>query len=341
MKIKLGKIVVLGATSMLTLVSVNALSADYDVRESMSDGYSNSDNSGIAMIDFDGGDNVSEINRTNRFYVGGGAGVSKLDIDNSEDTSVKVTDDSDTAYEVFAGYSFNDNFKLEGYYSDQGEALLEDANGNEGTLGYQSMGLSGILALPVLDQLDVFLKAGYSKYESDNESTAVSQRVLQDKDSGAHVGVGVEYAVTDNLGLRLGYNLINEDSSEYAAANVVYYFGGTPAPQVIEPIAAPIPAPAPPPPPPAQQLADLAKNVYFITNKATLTTSAKRALDDAARVLKEHPSLNISVSAHTDSRASNSYNQSLSERRARSVVSYLSSVGISSSRMSSRGYGES
>ena len=48
----------------------------------------------------------------------------------------------------------------------------------------------------------------------------------------------------------------------------------------------------------------------------------------------------IDVLGHTDSDGSETYNQALSERRAQSVASYLSSHGVSSVRMATRGYGE-
>ncbi len=44
---------------------------------------------------------------------------------------------------------------------------------------------------------------------------------------------------------------------------------------------------------------------------------------------------------HTDSKGTDNYNQSLSERRATSVSTYIRSQGVTSSRLSTRGLGES
>ena len=44
---------------------------------------------------------------------------------------------------------------------------------------------------------------------------------------------------------------------------------------------------------------------------------------------------------HTDRKGSDEYNINLSSRRARSVIDYLISVGISADRLQSQGYGES
>lgn len=44
--------------------------------------------------------------------------------------------------------------------------------------------------------------------------------------------------------------------------------------------------------------------------------------------------------SHTDSRGNDAYNMSLSQQRANAVVNYLVSKGISRSRLSARGFGE-
>uniref|UniRef100_UPI00397F9079 OmpA family protein n=1 Tax=Spongiimicrobium sp. 3-5 TaxID=3332596 RepID=UPI00397F9079 len=51
--------------------------------------------------------------------------------------------------------------------------------------------------------------------------------------------------------------------------------------------------------------------------------------------------INIDVRSHTDSRANDAYNMALSGRRAKSTVDYLISKGISKTRLTSKGYGES
>jgi outer membrane protein OmpA-like peptidoglycan-associated protein len=57
-------------------------------------------------------------------------------------------------------------------------------------------------------------------------------------------------------------------------------------------------------------------------------------------LLKEHPHLRIELSSHTDSRASDSYNWALSQRRSNAVIEYLAKRGISTSRLVAREYGE-
>jgi outer membrane protein OmpA-like peptidoglycan-associated protein len=64
-------------------------------------------------------------------------------------------------------------------------------------------------------------------------------------------------------------------------------------------------------------------------------------LDGVIAVLQENPNATIQIAGHTDSDGSDSYNQTLSEQRAASVYSYLVSHGISATRLSTVGFGES
>ncbi len=82
------------------------------------------------------------------------------------------------------------------------------------------------------------------------------------------------------------------------------------------------------------------KNIFYDYNKATLRNASKNELDRLTKLLNENPTLKIELSAHTDSRGSNKYNEELSQRRAQSCVDYLINKGISKSRLVSKGYGE-
>lgn len=80
--------------------------------------------------------------------------------------------------------------------------------------------------------------------------------------------------------------------------------------------------------------------VNFAFDSANLSMDAKNNLDKLATILKNNPDTNINVYGFTDSKGTDSYNQTLSEQRAASVKSYLSQQGIASSRMFSMGMGE-
>ena len=82
------------------------------------------------------------------------------------------------------------------------------------------------------------------------------------------------------------------------------------------------------------------QNVNFEFDSAQLTASAKESLLKVARGLSDQTSMKVEIAGHTDSKGSDAYNMKLSDRRAAAVREFLISQGVSSSQLSSRGYGE-
>lgn len=87
-------------------------------------------------------------------------------------------------------------------------------------------------------------------------------------------------------------------------------------------------------------LVNLPDGVTFAVDSTTISPAFQKTLDEIALSLKQYPDSLIDVYGHTDSTGSDAYNQSLSERRARSVADYLSMRGVASSRIRSQGFGE-
>lgn len=85
----------------------------------------------------------------------------------------------------------------------------------------------------------------------------------------------------------------------------------------------------------------LVRGVYYEFDKADLTDNSREALDRLVKVLKENPNITIELSAHCDYRGRAEYNERLSQRRAESVVRYLTEHGIDAERLTAKGYGES
>lgn len=81
--------------------------------------------------------------------------------------------------------------------------------------------------------------------------------------------------------------------------------------------------------------------VLFGFDKSDLTPEATNNLSSLIDILNKYPDTNIEIQGHTDSKGSDSYNQGLSERRAGTVANYLTSNNIRSSRVTTRGFGES
>ena len=84
----------------------------------------------------------------------------------------------------------------------------------------------------------------------------------------------------------------------------------------------------------------LVRNVFYEFDKADLTENSREALDRLTRMLKENPNVTIELAAHCDYRGNDAYNLRLSQRRAESVVKYLTEHGIAADRLTAKGYGE-
>ncbi|WP_194777324.1 OmpA family protein [Pararhodonellum marinum] len=82
------------------------------------------------------------------------------------------------------------------------------------------------------------------------------------------------------------------------------------------------------------------ENIYYDLDKADIRPDAALELDKLVQILKDNPSIRIELSSHTDARASDSYNDALSQRRAESAVNYIVSQGIERSRLVAKGYGK-
>jgi outer membrane protein OmpA-like peptidoglycan-associated protein len=81
--------------------------------------------------------------------------------------------------------------------------------------------------------------------------------------------------------------------------------------------------------------------VYFDFDRSDITANSKLSLDKLIQIFKEYPETNLLVEGHTDDKGADSYNLSLSERRAMAVGNYLKNNGVSSSRLTINWYGES
>lgn len=80
-------------------------------------------------------------------------------------------------------------------------------------------------------------------------------------------------------------------------------------------------------------------NITFASDSASVNANARDILNSVSKVLKEYKKTNIAVAGYTDSTGQASYNQLLSEKRARSVADILLDFGVERSRVYSQGFG--
>uniref|UniRef100_UPI00374CF372 OmpA family protein n=1 Tax=Flavobacterium sp. TaxID=239 RepID=UPI00374CF372 len=82
------------------------------------------------------------------------------------------------------------------------------------------------------------------------------------------------------------------------------------------------------------------KMIYFDLDKSNIRTEAAIDLEKILDVLNNNPTMKLDIRSHTDSRATFKYNESLSDRRAKSTISWLVKNGVAKNRLTGKGYGE-
>ena len=82
-----------------------------------------------------------------------------------------------------------------------------------------------------------------------------------------------------------------------------------------------------------------ARNILFTKGSDKLATSSHAALDEVVAILKDHPTLRLSIDGYTDNSGQAATNLQLSQKRANAVKQYLAGKGIATDRLSATGYG--
>jgi OOP family OmpA-OmpF porin len=314
------------------------------------------------------------------WYGGLNIGQSKATIDDdritrrllgSGFTGVSIIDDEkDTGYKLYGGYKFNRNFALEGGYFDLGKfgftATTVPAGTLTGSIKLRGINLDAVGILPITDKFSALARIGANYAQArDSFSGTGAVRVLdpspRENDTNYKYGLGIQYAFSDSLGLRVEaerYRINdavgNKGDVDLFSLGLVYWFGGkpAPAPRAAAPAyvaATPAPeavvaAPPPPPPPVAVIAPPTARKVTFSADalfgfdKSTVTPEGKQHLDKFAADLRGTDFDVITVTGHTDRIGSHDYNMALSTRRAEAVKNYLvESAGIPAGKIAARG----
>lgn len=85
---------------------------------------------------------------------------------------------------------------------------------------------------------------------------------------------------------------------------------------------------------------NVVENIFYDFDKADLRPESVKALKEIAQLLEDNPNVTLEMASHTDRWGTDEYNMELSNRRAKSVVDYLVSIGIPAERLSWQGYGK-
>jgi len=161
---------------------------------------------------------------------------------------------------------------------------------------------------------------------------------------GVGAGIGSIPDATDGDNDKT-YTAIGAGVGMLIGAFIGYKLAGEEAPQA-QAQAAPAPRPAPASPAPSaapspgESKRIVLRGINFDFNKSNIKREFVPVLDEAAQILKDNASINVTIEGHTDSIGSDAYNQRLSERRAMAVKHYLVSKGVAADRLTTVGRGE-
>jgi OmpA-OmpF porin, OOP family len=317
---------------------------------------------------------------TTGWYAGASAGRSAATIDDARITSglaaqglggIGVSnDDRSTGYKIFGGYQLNPYLGIEAGFANLGHfgyrASTVPAGTLSGRMGVKGLDLDLVGTLPLVGGLSALGRVGVTSMRASDSFATTGAVALpyasanpSQRSGGLKAGVGLSYAVTPSLAVRLEaerYRLKdavgNRGNVDLVSLGLVYHFGANPAPRpqavaaapsVVEmPQAAPAPiAVAPPPaapPPVAPMRVSFSADALFDFDKSVIKPAGHDQLDKLAAELRGTRYDAIRVTGHTDRLGPHDYNMRLSVRRAEAVAAYLSqSAGIAPGRIEARG----
>jgi OOP family OmpA-OmpF porin len=302
------------------------------------------------------------------WYMGGNIGTSTANIDKDKITQnltnpIYTDDERDLGYKLFGGYQFNKYFALEGGYFNLGKFDYA-VSSDEGTLGgnikVMGLNLDAVAILPITEKFSAFgrMGANYAQAKDYFHATGTIDNNPQEKALNYKVGAGLQYALTDALGIRLEaerYRINdavgNDGDIDLYSVGLTYRFGVTKEVArvakleeekvfivVTEPVAQEK----------IKEAVTREKTVVLVFNdiqfefdKSTLNKEAKDALKRDVTQLRNNPKTRMRVAGYTSESGTEKYNQALSERRAQSVKDYLVQEKlIRADRISMIGYGE-
>ena len=305
------------------------------------------------------------------WYVGGNVGRSDATIDEERirngllgagfATSSFDADERDFGYKVFGGYQFNKYFALEGGYFDLGEHSFTANTSPAGTLSgrmkAKGANLDALGFLPITEKFSAFARVGVNYADANDEfssSGAVNLYNLQRSDRKANIkyGLGVQHDFTRSFAMRAELERYRVDNTlgrqghiDLASLGVLFRFGAKEPVAPVAKVATPAPAPAPvlvvvPAPARTQEYCSIL-DFQFEVNQDEIQREEQEKLGVIGTFLKKYPDTTAVIEGHTDNIGTPEQNMRLSQRRAESVVTYLTDTfQIARSRLTPVGYGE-
>lgn len=306
------------------------------------------------------------------WYLGANLGRSSANIDDQRlrdnlassgfTTTALDDDEHDLGYKVFGGYRLLSWLALEGGYFDLGKfefnATTVPAGTLRGTLKTHGLNLDPVFILPLGERVSAFARAGitYGETRSRFASTGAvtSPAAGNEHELGYKFGLGAQYDITPRLGLRLEAERYQVDEGaarhgglDLFSAGLIYRFHGSRAAAAPAPAPAAISAPAEAPVlvvvPVAAQTQEYCSilDIQFEIDQDEIQREELERLKVLGTFLKKYPDTTAVIEGHSDNIGDRGRNLKLSQRRAESVVAYLTDTfAIAPRRLQAIGYGD-
>ena len=257
------------------------------------------------------------------FYLG--LGASALALDNSRVVGVPTSSPghSSKMFSVILGYQFNDQWSADLTIGTDGSSEVAT---DQGILNvYRFFGLK---------KWKPYVSAGFSGFNVDQATDDNTQQIQG--------GIGISGDLSDNLELRVGYQLFydlgdesNVDKALGLALN--WHFRKPKAVAVSEPV------PEPESVPTQKEVIDTFELlVQFDFDKSDVKAVYSPQFEEIAKVLRESTDITMTIEGHTCWIGTEEYNQGLSDRRAKAVKQkFIEDFGVGPDRIQTVGYGES
>ncbi|MEM6986976.1 MAG: OmpA family protein [Pseudomonadota bacterium] len=296
-----------------------------------------------------------------RWYVGAGVGATRLEPE-PRSTAMTVGDDSSNSAALYFGRDLNKHYSVEGHIATLGEAGIDFLGSRVGDLDYTVAGISAVRYLhntrdaegpDEFDDEGLYRREGLSFYARVGLGAMDNSSSLQhETENKVHLlgGLGMEYGWQNGFAVRLETTAYDTDAREVSmrllkriGASSPYSAAAAALPTVVAldpvPETTVTPTPVPLPTPAAPPLASFSA-VLFGFDQDEITPAYASELQGLARLLNDNPGLRVVIEGHTDYIGTETYNQGLSVRRARSVVEYLFSLGVPVDQLQIEGFGE-
>lgn len=307
------------------------------------------------------------------WYIGGGLGINNYEPNCDQKTMKTCGKDDPYAWDVFAGFLFNDYFGVELGYRDLGRAEWVDYSNNLNDVGAKGMNLGLVAFWPIANRWSLSAEAGALNYLIYNNKN-YGNEYYSDSGIAPYIGAGIGYNITDNLKVQAKYRRyenLDEDKwktldmeSNYWGLELSYRFGSHSKPMApIAPVVAVIVTDSDndginddmdqcPNTPPTHKVDANGCTLYqetrdnfeieakFDNNSATVKKASYGDIKKLAEFMNKHPNAEVIIAGHASNMGAPDYNLDLSERRAIAVADVLiNKFGVAPGKVSSKGYG--